>query len=59
MKVWEWDYENWLEERELEALRLDKDETAPEWLDLDPRLREDIEALKRITVPDKPSVTRC
>ena len=40
-------------------LRMDKDETAPEWLDLAPRLSEDILALKRTTAPEKPAVTRC
>ena len=25
MKVWEWENDNWIEERELELLRLDKD----------------------------------
>ena len=29
LKVWEWELENWLEERELEVLRMNKDETEP------------------------------
>ena len=52
--MWEWENENWLEERKLEVLRMNKDETAPEWLDLPPRLREDVLALKRLTVPENP-----
>ena len=48
-----------LEEKELEALILDKDETAPEWFDPDLRLGEDIMAFKRLTAPEKPAVTRC
>ena len=40
-------------------LRLDKDETSPEWIDTDPRLREDILTLKRLTAPEKPAVRRC
>ena len=42
LKVWEWEYENWLDEMELGALSLDNYETAPECLDTPPRLREDI-----------------
>ena len=38
LKVWDWEHEHWLEDRELEVLRLNKDETAPEWLDPPPRL---------------------
>ena len=55
--MWEWDNENWLKERELEALRLDKDDAALEWLDLAPWLREDIVARKRLTVTEKQAVT--
>ena len=33
-KVWEWEHKNWLEERDLEVLRNNKDETAQDWLDL-------------------------
>ena len=40
-------------------MRLYKGETAPEWLDPSPRLRGGVFALKRITVPENPSVTRC
>ena len=40
-------------------LRIIKDETSPEWLEPEPRLREDVLELKRLTVPEKPSVTRC
>ena len=43
----------------MEALRLEKEETAPEWLDPDPSLREDIVAFKRITAPENPAVIRC
>ena len=57
--MWEWEHENWLEDRELEVLGLNKDETAPEWLDPPPRLREDVLALKRLTAPEKTAVTRC
>ena len=59
--MWEWEHENWLEERELEVMKMNKDETDPEWLDPDPRprLREDVLALRRITVLEKPAVTRC
>ena len=59
--MWEWEHENWLEERELEVMKMNKDETDPEWFDPDPRprLREDVMALKRITVLEKPAVTRC
>ena len=42
LKVWEQEHENWLEEKELEVLRLNKDETSPEWLYPDPRLREGV-----------------
>ena len=42
LKVWEWDHENWLQERELEVLRMKKYKTAPEWLEPAPRLREDV-----------------
>ena len=31
----------------------------PEWLDMAPRLREDIVVLKRLTDPENPAVTRC
>ena len=51
MKVWGWEHDNWLEEREIEAFSLNKDETAPEWFDPDPMLRKDIVALKRLTAP--------
>ena len=34
-------------------------ETAPEWLDPDTRLREDVLALKRLTAPKNPAATRC
>ena len=27
LKVWEWEHENWIDERELEVLSLNKDET--------------------------------
>ena len=57
--MWEWEHENWLEERELEVLRINKDETSPEWLDPSPRLREDVLALNRLTVPKNSAVTRC
>ena len=57
--MWEWEHEDGPEERELEMLRLNKYETAPEWLDPDPRLREDLLALKRLTALEKPAVTRC
>ena len=57
--MWGWEHYNLLEEREMEALRLDKDETAAEWLDPAPRLRQDILALKRLTALKKPAVTRC
>ena len=40
-------------------LRVNKDETAPEWLDPSPRLREDVLVFKRFTEPEKPTVTRC
>ena len=30
LKVWEWEHDNWLDEKELEVSSLDKDETAPE-----------------------------
>ena len=59
LQVWEWENNNWIEGRKLEALRLENDETFPEWLDPPPRLREDIVVLKRITAPEKPAVTRC
>ena len=42
----------------MEALSIEKDETAPERLDPDPRLREDIVALKRLTNTEKPAVIR-
>ena len=38
---------------------MDKDETAPEWLDPAPRLRQDILALKRLTAPGNTSVKMC
>ena len=40
-------------------LRINKDETVPEWLDPASKLREDILVLKRLTVPEKPALTRC
>ena len=40
-------------------LRLNKDETSPDWIDPDPRLREDVLALKRLTETENPAVTRC
>ena len=43
----------------MEELRINKDETAPEWLALSPRLREDVLDLKSHTAPEKPAVTRC
>ena len=57
--MWEWEHENWLEDRELEVLTTNKDETEPECIDPPPRLREDVLALKSLTVPEKPAVTRC
>ena len=57
--MWDWEHENWLEERELKFLRMNKDETAPEWLELDPSLREYVLALKRVTAPEKTAVKRC
>ena len=51
LKVWEWEHENCLEERELEVSMLNKYETVPEWLDLAPMLREYVLALKRVTAP--------
>ena len=59
IKVWESEHKNWIEERDMEVLRMKKDETAPEWLDPAPRLREDVMELKSLTAPEKPSVTRC
>ena len=59
LKVWEWERGNWLEERELEVLRMNKDETAPEFLEPAPRLREDVLALKMLTTPEKTAVTSC
>ena len=50
--IWDWENYNWLEEKELEALSLDKYETAPEWLDPAPSLRYDIVMLKRLTAPE-------
>ena len=38
LKVLEWEHENYLEERELEALSMDKDETLLEWLDPSPQV---------------------
>ena len=40
-------------------LGLEKDETAPEWLDPEPRLCEGIFSLKRLTEPENIAVTRC
>ena len=40
-------------------LRMNKDETAPEWIDPSPRLMEDVLELKRLTAPEKPAATRC
>ena len=48
-----------MEEKELEELSLDKDVSTTEWLDLVPRLREDIVALKRLTAPHKHEIKRC
>ena len=59
MKVWEWEHDNWLEEKELGVLRLDKYEEALECIDNTLRLREDMAALKRLMAPDNPVVTRC
>ena len=59
LEVWDWEHKNWLDERELEVLRLNKNEKTPEWLDPAPRLREDFLALKRLTAPKYPTVTRC
>ena len=39
LKVWDWEHENRLEEKELEELSLEKDKTFPEWIDPLPRLR--------------------
>ena len=51
LKVWEWEHGNWLKERELEVLKMNKDETAPGWLDLPHRLRNDVLDLKSLTAP--------
>ena len=59
MEIWEWGHEDWTEERELQVLRINKDKTATEWIYPEPRFREDMLALKRITAPEKPAVTRC
>ena len=40
-------------------LRMNKDETAPEWLEPAPRLSEDLLESKRFTAPENPAVTRC
>ena len=40
-------------------LRINKDKTAPEWIDPYPRLRENVLALKSLTAPKKPAVRRC
>ena len=48
-----------MEGKELEALRLDKDEAAAEWIDPSPRLREDTVALKSLAAPAKHVVTKC
>ena len=56
--MWEWEHENWLKKRELEVLRMNKDETAPEWLEPAPRLSEDLLESKRFTAPENPAVTR-
>ena len=59
LKVWEWEHDNQLEEKEQEALILDKYETAPEWIDPAPMLREDIVVLNRLTAQDNSAVTMC
>ena len=59
LKIWEWEHENWIEERELEVLSMNKDETTPEWIDPPPRLREDVLVLKRLAAPEKPAVKMC
>ena len=38
---------------------MNKDETAPEWLEPTPRLRENVLALERLTAPENPAVKRC
>ena len=53
LNICEWEHENWLEERGLEVLRLNKDETAPGFIYPSSRLREDLLALKRLTAPEK------
>ena len=40
-------------------MSLNKDETAPEWLDPAPRLREGVLALKTLTAPENTAVTKC
>ena len=40
-------------------LRLNKYETASEWLEPAPILREDVLVLKNLNAPEKPAVTRC
>ena len=59
MKVWEWEHKNWFEEKKLEALSLDMYETALEWINLPPKLIEDIVALTSPTEMENPTVTRC
>ena len=59
LKDWEWEHENWLEEKELEALSLEDFVTLSENLDPSPRFKEDTVALKIITKPHMPAVTRC
>ena len=39
-------------------MRLDKDETALIWIDTVHRFRQDVVALKRLTAPEKPALTR-
>ena len=57
--MWEWEHENWIEERALEVLGMKKDETALEWIELEPRVREVVLKLKRLTAPENSAVTRC
>ena len=59
LKAWEREHGNFLEERELEVLSMKKDETETEWIEPPPRLREDVLALKRLTAPENPALTRC
>ena len=57
LKVWEWEHDNWSEEKELEELSIVKDEAALEWLDTDRSLIEEILTLIIIMEPYKPAVT--